>query len=161
MLLDIFRNSIRPQIPSAELWCVCNRPDDETEDAGVKWLGRINQDALADLYRRAWVFCLPSTYEGFGVPYIEAMASGTAVVATQNVGAIEVTASGNFGVVCPDESLAHELIALLNDSSRRTQLEQLGLQRSADFSWNTVTRAYEQLYAGENAVARSSQGAIH
>jgi len=161
MLLDVFRNTIRPKFPSAELWCVCDRPDGESDDGGVKWLGRINQESLTDLYRRAWVFCLPSTYEGFGVPYIEAMASGTAVVATRNVGALEVTAHGNFGVVSADDRLGDELLTLLNDSTRRRQLEQLGLQRSVDFSWSTITRAYEQLYAGASTVPQSSQGAVH
>jgi len=159
MLLDVFRNTIRPKIPAAELWCVCDRPAGESDDANVKWLGRINQDALTDLYRRAWVFCLPSTYEGFGVPYIEAMASGTAVVATRNVGALEVTAHGNFGVICADDRLGDELLTLLNDSTRRSQLEQLGLQHSADFSWESVTKRYEELYAGNAPVARITQGA--
>lgn len=52
-------------------------------DDGVRVLGKVSLERLTEFYRRAWLFCLPSSYEGFGVPYIEAMASGTAVVATR------------------------------------------------------------------------------
>ena len=47
-------------------------------------------ERLIELYQQAWLFCLPSSYEGFGVPYIEAMSCGTPVVATPNAGAREV-----------------------------------------------------------------------
>ena len=48
----------------------------------VKRLGRVSDEELARLYARAWVFCLPSSYEGFGIPYAEAMSAGLPVVAT-------------------------------------------------------------------------------
>ena len=51
---------------------------------GVRVLGRLGAEALADAYRRAWVFCLPSDYEGFGIPYAEALASGTPVALLTN-----------------------------------------------------------------------------
>ena len=54
--------------------------------AGITVLGRLDDEELAREYRAAWVFCLPSSYEGFGIPYAEAMASGTPVVATPNPG---------------------------------------------------------------------------
>jgi phosphatidyl-myo-inositol alpha-mannosyltransferase len=101
-----------------------------------------------ELYRRAWVFCLPSTYEGFGVPYIEAMASGTAVVATPNVGAREVTGDGKWGVVAADERLGDELVRLLEDDQERKRLERLGLERSRAFSWERVCERYEAVYQG-------------
>ena len=72
MLMDIFRTQIRPAMADAQLWMVCN---DAPIEPGVSVLGLVPLEQLAELYRRAWVFCLPSSYEGFGVPYIEAMAS--------------------------------------------------------------------------------------
>jgi phosphatidylinositol alpha-mannosyltransferase len=147
MLLDLFRRHIRPRLPDAQLWCVCDRPARETEAEGVSWLGRVDHDTLTDLYRRAWVFCLPSTYEGFGVPYIEAMASGTPVVATPNVGAREVTANGRFGLLPSDQDLADTLAELLLNPAERHRLREAGLARAQDFSWDTVCTRYESLYS--------------
>jgi phosphatidyl-myo-inositol alpha-mannosyltransferase len=146
MLLDIFRRQIRPRIPDAQMWCVCDRPEGENGGGGVQWLGRVDHDTLTDLYRRAWVFCLPSTYEGFGVPYIEAMASGTPVVATPNVGAREVTMDGSFGLLPADRDLGPTLVRLLSDSNERLRLRNGGLHRAQDFSWDTVCAQYEALY---------------
>ena len=53
---------------------------------GVTYHTGITDEALAGLYRRAWVYASPSTYEGFGLPYLEAMACGTPVVASPNPG---------------------------------------------------------------------------
>ncbi|MBE7157879.1 MAG: glycosyltransferase family 4 protein [Rhodospirillales bacterium] len=146
LLLDVFRKQIRPVLPEAQLWCVCDQPSDETSDEGVCWLGRVDQDTLIDLYRRAWVFCLPSTYEGFGVPYIEAMAAGLPVVATPNVGAREVTRDGRYGILVSDEELGSRLLLLLQDANVRMLWSQRGLKRSKDFSWDTVCQRYEEVY---------------
>ena len=81
LLMRAFEQRVRAAVPDAQLWMVC---DDAPPAPGVTVLGRVGEAQLAELYRKAWVFCLPSSYEGFGVPYIEAMASGTAVVATPN-----------------------------------------------------------------------------
>ena len=94
MLVQLFHDVIRPAVPDAEFWAVCEEPLEERD--GLSWFGRVDAVRLAELYRKAWVFCLPSTYEGFGVPYIEAMASGTVVVATPNPGALEVTRNGKW-----------------------------------------------------------------
>ena len=89
---------------------------------GVKSMGRISDDELSDLYGRAWVFCLPSTYEGFGIPYIEAMASGCPVVATENPGVMEVTSNGQLGVIVDDDHLGEALVDLLSSPEQRAHL---------------------------------------
>ena len=150
-LQEIFRRTVRPAFPEAELWCVCERPAGAPDEPGVRWTGRIEQAALVDLYRRAWVFCLPSTYEGFGVPYVEAMASGLPVVSSPNVGAREVTREGQDGIVAEDHALAEQLLALLGDAGLRARYREAGLRRSGDFSWDRVCGQYERLYAGNAA----------
>ncbi|MBV9848922.1 MAG: glycosyltransferase family 4 protein [Armatimonadetes bacterium] len=145
MLLDQFQRVIRPRVPDAEFWAVCEEP---VGGEGVRWFGRIPLETLADLYRRAWVFCLPSSYEGFGVPYIEAMASGTPVVATPNVGAREVTQEGRAGRLVRDQDLAEALVEVLTDADLRQRLCEAGLQRAQDFTWDRVCAQYEALYAG-------------
>jgi len=145
MLLKLFEKVIRPAIPTAEFWAVCEDPIEEGN--GVSWFGRVDAGRLAELYRKAWVFCLPSTYEGFGVPYIEAMASGTAVVATPNPGAHEVIGGGKWGVITDDSSLADEIVRILGHPELRQRLEAAGLDRARDFDWDTVCQSYERLFA--------------
>lgn len=147
MLLKLFQEEIRSQVPDCRLWAVC---EEQIEGEGVEWMGRIPLEQLTDLYRRAWVFCLPSTYEGFGVPYIEAMASGTPVVAYPNPGAREVTQNGGSGLLAEDDQLASELTRVLRDETLRASLREKGLKRAQDFGWDTVCAQYETLYRGEN-----------
>ena len=144
LLVDAFRRLIKPALPKAELWLVC---DDSVDGAGVQCFSNLDIESLADLYRRAWVFCLPSSYEGFGRPYVEAMASGTPVVATPNPGALEVLDGGRYGLIVPPSRLGEELLALLMDRGRREALAEKGVLRAQNFTWDTVVARYEALYA--------------
>lgn len=143
LLLDIFKQKILPKLPDAQLWLVC---EDEVEQSNVKCFRNLDEASLIKLYQAAWVFCLPSSYEGFGRPYIEAMACGTPVVATPNPGAIEILQNGVYGVIAPDYELDQALLNLLNSSEHRTELAQKGLQRVRDFSWEQVVDKYEAIY---------------
>jgi len=150
-LADVFAREIRPQFPDAELWTVSDQP---LAGDNVVNLGRVTDDALADLYRRAWALCLPSTYEGFGVPYIEALASGTVAVASPNAGAGEVLQNGAWGVIAADDALGQQINTLLADSERRAHYEQRGLARAQEFDWASVAARYENIYrrlAGETS----------
>lgn len=142
-LQDVFEREVRPLLPRAQLWLVCGR---EYSSPGVRAFGYVPEQQLAELYRQAWVFCLPSIYEGFGVPYIEAMASGTPVVATPNPGALEVLDEGRYGLLVPDEKLGRTLGELLQDQERRQFYAQRGLERCRIYSWERVVSAYEELF---------------
>ena len=143
-LVRQFVERVRTRLPSAELWLVS---PDRADGAGVVSLGSLDDAALRDRFRRAWVMCLPSTYEGFGRPYVEAMAAGTAVVASRNPGAIDVLDGGRYGVIADDERLPQALIDLLENGEKRRTLEQAGLARARQYDWPAVVDAYERLYA--------------
>jgi glycosyltransferase involved in cell wall biosynthesis len=100
------------------------------------------------------VFCLPSTYEGFGVPYIEAMASGTSVVATPNSGALEVLKGGTLGLIVEEGRLACGIVQVLKDTALRQFLEVQGLRDVRRYDWGRVCAAYEELYTGAAGEAR-------
>ncbi len=144
LLMDAFDRVVLPRIPESQLWMVCS---DAPAARNVTVFGRLPTEALAELYRRAWVFCLPSSYEGFGVPYIEAMATGTPVLATPNVGALEVLGRGAYGMIVKPASLGEALVRLLNDGSERDRFTRLGIERTAEFSFDRIAAQYEQLYA--------------
>jgi len=97
------------------------------------------------LYRRTWVYASPSSYEGFGLPYLEAMACGTPVVASPNPGSREVLDDGRCGVLATDASFARELTAILGDAPRRAALAAEGLRRARDYSLSRMVGEYEEL----------------
>ncbi len=148
-LLDVFREQVRRQIPTCELWLV---GADDVRDEGIRAFGRVDRDRLVDLYRQAWVMCLPSSYEGFGRPYAEAMAAGTAVVATPNPGAREVLVDGQFGVMAGDDELGAALCRVLGDRELRDEYGRRGLGRAREYAWDRVAAQYEALY--DTALAR-------
>ena len=117
-------------------------------------MGRISDDELSDLYGRAWVFCLPSTYEGFGIPYIEAMASGCPVVATENPGAMEVTSKGQLGLIVDDDLLGEALLKLLSSPEQRARLASAGLVAARGYEIHSVCSRYEEIYRDLMASSR-------
>lgn len=142
VLIDAM-NTVRSTLPDAELWLV--GPDTITSP-GVRSWGRVDDATLQRLLRSAWVMCLPSAYEGFGRPYVEAMASGTAVVATPNPGAREVLRDGALGMIVPESHVAATLLTLLQSPDERARLERAALAEVHRYDWPAVASQYETVY---------------
>lgn len=143
LLADVFAREIRPELPDARLVMVCS---DAPPAPGVTVTGRVDEPDLARWYRRAWVFCLPSTYEGFGIPYAEALASGTPVVATPNPGAQYVIGDSPGGSLVADADLGAALLRLLTDEDALKAAREAALERATTFTMAAVGAAYEALY---------------
>jgi phosphatidylinositol alpha-mannosyltransferase len=143
-LAQLFKTEVLPSIPTAELRMVS---EEASEEKGVRRYGRVSAEHLAELYRSSWAFCLPSTYEGFGVPYIEAMAARTAVIATSsNPGAREVLGAGSYGAFVDDDQLAATLKTILTDATVRDEFVRRGTERSREYTWEAVSARYESAY---------------
>jgi len=146
LLMEVFERTVLRKVPDAVLHMVCE------EGAPARgWLRQyrdVSLPELVELYQKAWVFCLPSVYEGFGRPYVEAMACGTAVVATRNPGSREVLGEeGSCGVIAEEHGLGEQIARLLADEEERRRLERSGLQRVRErYSLASVVSAYERLY---------------
>jgi phosphatidyl-myo-inositol alpha-mannosyltransferase len=141
-LLDRFVNEIAQRFPRCTIDMVCE-PGPEVK--GVRYRVGVSDAELARLYRRAWLYVSPSTYEGFGLPYVEAMACGTPVVASPNPGSSEVLDHGRWGVLADDNDFAGAVCDLLADAGARARLEQLALERSHAYDGEAMIAAYERL----------------
>lgn len=109
--------------------------------SSVKLLGYVDDEDRGPLLASASLFALPSLYEGFGLPVLEAMACGTPVV-TSARGALAELAGDAAAYVDPlrPESIAAGLDSLLRDATERARLSSSGLRRSRDFDWGTSAR---------------------
>ncbi len=143
-LYERFLDSVVPRHPDAVLHFIADVPP--PSHPRVRFERFPDDAALARAYREAWVFALPSTYEGFGIPYLEAMASGTVVLATPNVGASELLGNGRFGVLAEDGVYTDALLRLLGDDAVRARIAGAGLAHAQEFSWQNVARAYQDVY---------------
>jgi glycosyltransferase involved in cell wall biosynthesis len=141
--MECFAREVRPAVPDAQLWMVC---EDAPAAPGVTVLGRLSDEELIDRYQRAWVFCLPSSYEGLGIPYVEALASGTPVVATRNPGSTFVLDHGVFGVIAPVDELGAALTRFLRDDDWRREWSERALARREAFGLAAVAAEYERVY---------------
>ena len=113
-------------------------------DAGVAgshvtWLGRIGDDELAAAYRGARVLVFPSLYEGFGIPALEAMASGTPVVTSAGSAMAEVTSDA---AVLVDPLDVGAIAAGIEEADRRrAELVPRGFERAKLYSWDRAVAA--------------------
>jgi glycosyltransferase involved in cell wall biosynthesis len=124
----------------------------------VRFLGYLKDDTLTVLYRLASVFVFPSLYEGFGLPPLEAMASGTPVV-TSNVSSLpEVTGDAAVLVDPYDvESIEDGMRRVIDDPALAQLLRERGLKRAREFSWahsvEKTQRVYREVAADGHATA--------
>ena len=115
----------------------------ELRELGADLRGYVEKDELAELYRRAACLVVPSRYEGFGLPVLEAMASGTPVVAAPDPALVEV--AGTAAVYADRDDLPG---AILHALERREELRTAGLARAAQFSWTEAARRTVEVYRG-------------
>jgi len=114
----------------------------------VRFLGFLPDETLAALYRLAAVFVFPSLYEGFGLPPLEAMASGTPVV-TSNVSSLPEVAGDAAVLVDPYDphAIADGIYRVLTDEQLRKDLRHRGVARAGMFSWEQSVRRVRKIYA--------------
>jgi glycosyltransferase involved in cell wall biosynthesis len=125
-------------------------PVDELQER-VDWLGPMRDDErLADLYRRADLLLFPSLYESFGLPVLEAMASGTPVVAS-DLPALRET-GGDAIVYCDPHhttSISEAMIRVLGSSALQADLQQAGIDRAGGFTWGKCAERTWEILNGD------------
>jgi glycosyltransferase involved in cell wall biosynthesis len=121
----------------------------------VVFPGWVEEEDKPALYSGASLFLFPSLYEGFGLPVLEAMSCGTAVITSNSTSLPEITGEAALLVDPHDaEALAAAMTLLLEDATHREELASKGVQRARLFSWaRTVAQTVE---AYESVAAHSS-----
>ncbi len=113
----------------------------------IRVLGYVSRAELANWYARAMIFAFPSLDEGFGMPVLEAMASGTPVIASNRAAVPEVAGDAAWLVDAQDtEELAGAMVALTQDPERCAELSRRGLERAAKFTWAAAVEKTWQVY---------------
>jgi glycosyltransferase involved in cell wall biosynthesis len=117
----------------------------------VRFLTAPSDEAIADLYAEAEVAVVPSLYEGFSLPAVEAMACGVPLIATTGGALPEVTGpSGVAALLVPPNdpgSLAQAALTALGDPALRLRLGTAGRQRTTErFTWPVTARATAEQY---------------
>ncbi len=117
---------------------------------GVEFLGRVSDEERDALFKTADVYCSPATgRESFGIVLLEAMAAGTAIVASDIHGYKGVLQRGQQGLLVPPgkpKELAGALAKLLGDDELRGSMARSGLERAEEFSWERVTAKVDDYY---------------
>lgn len=107
----------------------------------VRFLDFVEEDELAILYKEASLFCLPSLYEGFGLPVLEAMAAGTPALVSNTSSLPEVVGDAGL-LVDPQNSddIAQGIQKVLTDKKLREELVKKGRERVKKFTWEKTAR---------------------
>lgn len=175
-LLQAFR-FIKAAVPAARLLVVGKYEEEDIEPfvwyvqhhelRDVHFIGYVPNEELPRYYRTADVCCVPSTgFESFGIVLLEAMASGTPVVASNIPGYREVLTDGQEGRLVPPgnvDELASAAIALLNDPDLRRQMGQAGQATAHKYRWETIAQRvldyYDLLLAERQRRVREGEAA--
>jgi alpha-1,3-rhamnosyl/mannosyltransferase len=121
---------------------------DDPAAARIAFTGHVDDGVLRSLYAGAAAFVFPSRYEGFGLPPLEAMVSGTPVVCSDATSLPEVV--GDAALLFPardDSAAAAQIVRVLDDDTLRASLVAAGAARAATFTWERTADQTRAVYA--------------
>ena len=146
-LLEAFRRFLEAAPGEHELVLVGRGAADLPADPRVRRLAFVGDAELPALYRGARACVSLSRHEGFGLPFLEALACGTPVLAG-DVTAVPETLAGAGLLVDPDDpaQAARVLLRLAREPALRTELRERGLKRAAGFTWERAAAATLDAY---------------
>ena len=138
--------------------------EDQAKSCGLKpehvvITGRVTDAEMVTLYNLSKLCVCPSWHEGFGLPVLEAMACGSAVICSNTTSLAEIMVRVDATFDPFDEtSIASKMQELLTDHLFRSELASYGLERSKDFSWSRTARsaiaAFESWHSHQNAMTQ-------
>jgi glycosyltransferase involved in cell wall biosynthesis len=115
-------------------------------ESAIRWTDHVPEEDLPLFYSVADVVVLPSHYEGFGFPVLEAMACGTPVVCNDATSLTELAGQAAVLVRGGSAAFADAIGSLLDDSEHRRRVRERGLSHAARFRWESTARATRVAY---------------
>jgi glycosyltransferase involved in cell wall biosynthesis len=115
---------------------------------GIQYIKYRDREQLAKIYNRALIYVNSSPGESFGLPALEAMASGTAVVVTDTVGSRQYAINGTNCLVIPvnnPDKLSESIIKIIEDKKLREKLQNNALKTVKKYSWDKSLKQFEKL----------------
>ena len=114
---------------------------------GINILGYVSQPDLLNIYSAAGLFVYPSLYEGFGLPILEAMASGVPVITSNRASLPEVAGDAAITIEPHDvDALADNMLRCLDDVDFSKKMTQKGIDRAKEFTWDRCARQTVGVY---------------
>jgi phosphatidylinositol alpha-1,6-mannosyltransferase len=116
----------------------------------VHFRENISDEELRELYSKS-IFCMPSAYEGFGMVYIEAMASGAPVIASKDTAIEEVVENGENGFLVErdSDSISQTVEDILDDRNLRERLSTGARNTAEGFDWSKIADQVLEVYSSE------------
>lgn len=161
-MLRVF-SMLRQEFPKAELWVV-GPTRIPREEPGVRFFGYLSKDVaddrekLNELFSSAWVMCLPTRFEPFGMVLLEAMWYGLPVISTKDWAIPEIVDSGVTGYTVAlddDTAMLSGLAAIFRSSELRHRMGEAGRKKAEQtFAWNVTARRMIQRI--ESEIGRTS-----
>lgn len=151
---ELDRRELKLLLAGKEGWgteSIRNKVRELELERDVSFLGYVPEVDLPHLYRGAEVFVYPSTYEGFGIPVIEAMAAGAPVI-TCRAASLTETAGDAAILVSPADvrGIVEGLRGILDNPGLKGELRAKGVRRARDFSWDRCARGVLSIYHGDS-----------
>lgn len=145
--------SLADFFPNMDLVVIGGKPFTDKELLQLKPLGKrlhhfigVSSERLNLFYNAAYCLVYPSSYEGFGLPILEAMKAGCPVVSTNLSSIPEVALDAALLVDSPTPEKLATMVLQLDDSSFRSQIRDKGLNRAAQFSWDRCFQETQSFY---------------
>jgi glycosyltransferase involved in cell wall biosynthesis len=113
------------------------------EEPGLRIMGEVADEELPALYSNALAFTYPSLYEGFGLPVLEAMQSGAAVIASR---AAEEVAGDAAVYAQTSQELARAMLVAIENPERLAEWRERSIARAREFSWERAARMTREVY---------------
>jgi glycosyltransferase involved in cell wall biosynthesis len=125
-------------------------------DKNIIFIGFLNEEEKIDAYKSADVFVLPTLYEGFGIVFVEAMASGCPIVTTNVAGIPELVEDGKNGFLVNPKNIGElekSIERILTDKNLRTKFSSNNIKKSRFYNWDNLIDIYEKCF--EDAITSS------